>query len=397
MKNAGERLKHRVGLFIYEFIQNQQASGFLIIGVALISMLLAHSPLRHQTAHFLHLPLGFQFGSLSFSNTLTHSVNDILMSLFFLMVGLEIKREFISGQLNDFKSAFLPVAAAAGGMIMPAVLYSLFNANSPTSSGWGIPMATDIAFALAVMSFLGNRIPSYLKVFLVSLAVADDLGAILVIAVFYTRELQLNFLLFATAVCVILGIFNYMRVRWIFLYFLAGIFLLYFISKSGIHATLSGVILAAFIPYEQDSELNPSVELAHDLQGLVHFLILPLFAFCNTFIRFNPEHLHISNPLAAGIFAGLIIGKPLGIFGFTWILTRLKLASVPAGINKIHLLGVSVLGGIGFTMSIFISLLSFDDGMLIEEAKGAIILSSLVAAIAGLIILRTTSLASKNQ
>jgi NhaA family Na+:H+ antiporter len=397
MSTAGHRLKTRLEIFVSDFIQNQQASGFMIVGMAILSMVLANSPWNHQTEHLLHLPLGIQLGDKLFAASVTHVVNDLLMAFFFLMVGLEIKKEFISGQLNSLQAALLPVACALGGMMMPALIYLYFNAGKSTASGWGIPMATDIAFALAVMSFLGNRIPAYIKVFLVSLAVADDLGAIVVIAFFYTQQLHSEMLIGALAICGVLAILNYLRVRWIFLYFIAGLFLWYFIYRSGIHATLSGVILSLFIPYEEREALNPSTELAHDLQGVVNFMILPLFAFCNTFIIFHPQNIQLTNALSAGIFAGLLLGKTIGIFGTAWLLKKWRMISMPIGISPLHLLGTSLLGGIGFTMSIFIALLSFKDIHLIEQAKWAIVISSLCAATAGLLILLVASHNGRHQ
>lgn len=397
MSSAGHRLKNRLELFVSDFIQNQQASGFMIVGMAILSMILANSPWKHQTDHLLHLPLGIQLGNSLYAGSLTHVVNDLLMAFFFLMVGLEIKKEFISGQLNSLQAAMLPVACALGGMVMPALIYVYFNAGKPTASGWGIPMATDIAFALAVMSFLGNRIPAYIKVFLVSLAVADDLGAIVVIAFFYTQQLHAEMLMGALAVCGVLAVLNYLRVRWIFLYFTAGLFLWYFIYRSGIHATLSGVILSLFIPYEETETLNPSTELAHDLQGVVNFMILPLFAFCNTFIVFHPQNIQLTNALSAGIFTGLLLGKTTGIFGTAWLLKKWRIISIPTGITALHLLGTALLGGIGFTMSIFIALLSFKDNQLIEQAKWTIVISSICAAAAGLLVLRIASRTKSDQ
>lgn len=391
MSTTGHRLKTRLEIFVSDFIQNQQASGFMIVGMAILSMILANSPLKHQTEHLLHLPLGIQLGDRLFAASVTHVVNDLLMAFFFLMVGLEIKKEFISGQLNSLQAAMLPVACAFGGMVMPAIIYLYFNAGKPTASGWGIPMATDIAFALAVMSFLGNRIPAYIKVFLVSLAVADDLGAIVVIAFFYTQQLHIDMLTGAVAVCGGLAILNYLRVRWIFLYFIFGLFLWYFIYQSGIHATLSGVMLSLFIPYEEKETLNPSTELAHDLQGVVNFMILPLFAFCNTFIIFHPQSIQLNNSLSAGIFTGLLLGKTIGIFGTAWLLKKWRILTIPTGITALHLLGTALLGGIGFTMSIFIALLSFNNDQLIEQAKWAIVISSICAATAGLLVLLVAS------
>lgn len=311
------------------------------------------------------------------------------MAIFFLLVGLEIKREVIEGELSSVKLAALPVLAAVGGVIAPAIIYAVFNHAEPhTSKGWGIPMATDIAFALGILSLLGNKVPSRLKIFLAALAIADDLMAILVIAVFYSTELHLINLLYAGGIFLFLIGLNRFGVKKIWAYLIPGAFMWYFIHHSGIHATIAGVLTAFTLPTTPDAVESPLEKLEHILGNPVNFIIMPIFAIANTNITFEPGMSQglVSN-LGLGIVLGLFLGKPIGIFAMSWLSVKLKLAKLPANVGWVHLFGAGLLGGIGFTMSIFIALLSLDKPMLQAEAKFAILVASIFAGISGYIFL----------
>jgi Na+:H+ antiporter, NhaA family len=323
-------------------------------------------------------------------------VNDGLMAIFFLLVGLEIEREIYIGELTNFNKALLPILAAAGGMLVPAGIHFLFNHGTPDQAGVGIPMATDIAFALGVLSLLGNKVPTSLKIFLTALAIIDDLGAILVIAVFYTKSLSLVYLAIALGIFAILLIMNRLKVNRLAFYLLPGIIMWYCMLQSGIHATVSGVLLAFAIPFRRPSpflraaptggsaEANPSEKLQHWLHKSVAFFILPIFALANTGILLSgdwPRTLVSHNSL--GIMAGLVLGKPIGILLFCFLAIRSKLCQLPEQTNWGQLLGVGLLAGIGFTMSIFITNLAFDSEAVIQHSKIAILAASLIASLLG--------------
>ncbi|MBO9571721.1 MAG: Na+/H+ antiporter NhaA, partial [Chitinophagaceae bacterium] len=303
-------------------------------------------------------------------------VNDGLMSIFFLLIGLEIKREIIHGELSTIKKASLPVIAAFGGAIVPAIIYFVINRNIAVVQGWGIPMATDIAFALAIISLLRSRVPNSLKVFLAALAIVDDLIAILVIAIFYSDGLHYDYLFYALAVFGLLVAFNRLKIRLLPFYIIPGLFIWYFIHHSGIHATIAGVITAIAIPGDK---------LEHYLLKPVNYLIVPVFAIVNIAnINFSELSFEmLESGLSAGILAGLLIGKPVGIFLSSWLTVKLKLGHMPSGANWKHMAGLGILGGIGFTMSIFIAILSFDNDTLHTEAKFAILIASATAAVIG--------------
>ncbi|MCS6819680.1 MAG: Na+/H+ antiporter NhaA [Chitinophagales bacterium] len=370
-----------------EFIRHQQSAGFLIIGCTALSLILANTPAYHTIEKIWETNAGIQFGNFSLFMTTHGWINDGLMAIFFFMVGLEIKRELIGGELSSFKKASLPVAAALGGMIVPAFIYYSLNYNFPeTLRGWGIPMATDIAFALAVLLLAGNKIPFALKLMLTSLAVVDDLGAIIVIALFYSEKLQLNYLLATGGLTLLLSLMNYSGVKRFVWYVVPGLLLWYTIYKSGIHATVAGVIHAMTIPYDKHNEVESTlVKVEHEINVPVNFFILPLFALSNTLIHLDFELIsNLISPLSLGIMLGLIIGKPLGITSFVWLAVKSGISSLDENMNFKQIFSVSLIGGIGFTMSIFITVLAFKDVTLVNTAKLAILLSSLIAALSGI-------------
>jgi NhaA family Na+:H+ antiporter len=384
-------IKQQLDKTFHEFISHQQSAGFLIIGATIAALVLGNLPVHEIIEKIWHVDAGIEVGSFRFSLSLHEWVNDGLMAIFFFMVGLEIKRELLGGELSSFKKASLPVAAALGGMIMPALIYSIFNFNNAeTAHGWGVPMATDIAFALAVLLLAGNRVPFALKLLLTSLAVVDDLGAIVVIAIFYAKNLQLNYLLAAGGLTLWMGLMNYAGVKRFVWYIVPGILLWYAIFQSGIHATIAGVIHAMMIPYDKnDSAHSTLVKIEHEIHVPVNFLILPLFAFSNTLITFTPEMFHdLASPMSLGIALGLMLGKPIGITLFVWLALKTGLSTLDRKTNLNQIFSVSVLGGIGFTMSIFISMLAFKDPNMINASKLAILISSLMAAIVGLLLIK---------
>lgn len=371
-----------------EFIQEQQSVGIVIILATLLSLLLSNFLLRENYTHIWHEVISLSFIHTTFATNLELIINDMLMPIFFLLVGLEIKREVVAGALSNIKTAMLPIVAAIGGMLFPAVIYLLFNFGSPNASGWAIPTATDIAFALAIMTILGNKVPLSLKLLLTTLAVVDDLGAIIVIAVFYTAKINFIYLALAIAAYIILLLFNSFKVKILELYLLVGIMLWFFILQSGIHATIAGVMVATAIPYNNNKEDNLIDRLEKVIHLPVNFLILPLFAMCNTAIIIDVSYIqHIGDALSLGIIIGLVIGKTLGIFSFVYIFTKTKLLSLPKDINLTQLIGMAMLGGIGFTMSIFITMLAFKTDQQILAAKLNIMIASLIAGILGYTIL----------
>ncbi|HVV06755.1 MAG TPA: Na+/H+ antiporter NhaA [Puia sp.] len=361
-----------------EFFDSEKAGGLILVACTILSILLTNTGAGEIWLHFWH--------------SLEHGVNDGLMAIFFLLVGLEIERELYIGELADFKKALLPIIAAIGGMLIPAGIHFFFNHGSPTQSGIGIPMATDIAFALGVLSLLGNKVPASVKIFLTALAIIDDLGAIIVIAIFYTKTLSFAWLAFALGIFLVLLLFNRLKVNKLVFYIIPGILLWYCMLRSGIHATLSGVLLAFAIPFRKASVLNPSETVQHALHKPVAFLILPLFALANTGILLSTgwtTSLGSSNSL--GILSGLVLGKPLGILLCCWLAIRTGLCRLPEDIRWSHLLGMSILAGIGFTMSIFITNLAFDDAGVIQFSKIAILVASLLASVLGFSILSLTT------
>ncbi len=367
-----------------QFFHSQTSGGILLIFCTAFSLLLANSPIAES---YDAIWLTDMFG-----HSFAHWINDGLMAIFFFLIGLELKREVFVGELSDTKKAILPVFAALGGMLIPAFIFFLTNKGTDTIHGFGIPMATDIAFAVAIITMLGKRVPLSLKVFLTALAVIDDLGAIIVIALFYPNpELPLDFTQFGIAIAILLGLFalNKLKIKSMIPYIIGGIAVWWFMLHSGIHATIAGVLVAFTIPFDKDDSKSLSAKMEHALHIPVAFIILPLFALANTAITIEGGGLaHFSIPLASGIFLGLVVGKPIGITLFTWIAVKLGLCELPTAVNFKRVFGVGILGGIGFTMSIFVSMLAFKDPSYINEAKLMILVASLTAAIVGFIVLK---------
>ncbi|MEJ5103773.1 Na+/H+ antiporter NhaA [Chryseobacterium sp. MYb328] len=381
-----------LSLYFKRFFNNSQASGIILIFCVLISLLIANSSLAESFQNFLDKEVGTHLFQLEYPVSIW--INDGLMAVFFLLVGLEIKRELVEGELSSFKNASLPIFAAVGGMLVPAVIYSIFNYGTEYSNGWGIPMATDIAFSLAIISMLGKKIPNSIKIFLAALAIVDDLGAILVIAIFYTDQIHWTYLLLSFGVTALLFTLNFLKVTKTIFYIIPGLFLWYFLHHSGIHATIAGVVLAFSIPTNASNvEISPLEKLEHQLHIPVSFLIMPIFALTNTNITFSSEMVAgVTSTLGLGIICGLILGKLIGINLFSLIAIKLRLSSLPQNSNWTQMIGVGLLAGIGFTMSIFIALLSFKGEILIQdEAKFAILIASFIAAILGFTILSINS------
>lgn len=364
-----------------EFFESEKAGGLVLIICTAISLLLANSAWSESYNHVWHIQL--------FNQPLEHWINDGLLTVFFLLIGLELEREVYNGELSSFKTASLPLFAALGGMLVPAALYVFFNNGLPTQSGFGIPMATDIAFAIGILSLLGNRVPASLKLFLTALAVMDDLGAIIVIALFYSKGIIWFNLLVSLGIFSGLLILNRLKVKNLIPYLIGGVVMWYFMLQSGVHATITGVFLAFAIPFQNGEEGSTSYKLQHFLHKPVAFVILPLFALANTAVVFDAQWLHnLSLPNNVGVLVGLVIGKPLGILLFTLLSIFIGVSALPSELNWKHVLGAGLLGGIGFTMSIFITLLAFDNPQLITGTKIAILLASVLSGLIGFLWLK---------
>lgn len=380
---------------IDEFIEKESASGILLIFATLLALVLSNSFLSPLYQSFLHIPVEIRFGTLHLDKSLYHWVNDGLMAIFFLLIGLEVKREIIEGHLSSLSQIALPGFAAVGGMLVPAAVYLFFNYDDPFAvNGWAIPTATDIAFALGILSLLGNRVPVSLKLFLMALAIIDDLGAIIIIAIFYTVDLSTVSIAIAMIALAGLITLNRLGVTKKAAYFIVGTILWISVLKSGVHATLAGVALALTIPLnakdEKGQHISPLKEIEHDLHYWVAFFILPLFAFVNAGVNITDISLEqMTDSVPLGIFLGLFLGKQLGVFGFSWLAIKLKLATLPSNSDWLQLYGVSILTGIGFTMSLFITSLAFEDDSVFEYTdKLAILIGSLISGVAGYLILR---------
>ena len=380
-----------------DFIKKESSAGLLLIAVTVFALILQNSPLSEWYSGFLHTPVEIRFGALQIAKPLLLWVNDGLMAIFFFLIGLEVKREVMEGHLSSIRQVTLPGIAALGGMVVPALVYILFNkGESFAMNGWAIPTATDIAFALGILSLLGNRVPVSLKIFLMALAIIDDLGAIIIIALFYTSELSMLSIGVASAALVVLFIMNRMGVAKKAAYILVGTVLWVSVLKSGVHATLAGVALAFFIPLKSTASdgkvFSMAKEMEHDLHYWVAFMIIPLFAFVNAGVDLRGISLdEMFGPVPLGIMLGLFIGKQLGVFGFSWLAIRFKLAALPDGATWRQLYGVAVLTGIGFTMSLFVDSLAFSDSEIYKYAdKLAILLGSFLSGIVGYLILKGT-------
>lgn len=373
----------RLTKYFNEFFESEKAGGLILVFATIISLILANTSFRAEYLGFWHYPVG--------GHPLVHWINDGLMTIFFLLIGLELEREIYQGELSDFKSATLPIFGALGGMLVPAALFLSLNWGTSGQPGAGIPMATDIAFAIGILSLLGKRVPASLKVFLTALAVIDDLGAILVIAIFYTQTLSFVNLFIAFAIFVLLIVFNRLKVNSLLPYLIGGVAVWYFMLHSGVHATITGVLLAFAIPFGDGKSKTPSSKVLHFLHKPVAFFILPLFALANTCVILGDQWatgLTLSSSL--GIMAGLIVGKPVGITLFAYLGVLLGWCVLPSGLKWKNILGAGMLGGIGFTMSIFITLLAFEDQGLIDYSKIAILLASTLSGVIGFVWLSIT-------
>jgi len=419
---------------VHKFIQLEYTGGLVLFGCVLIAVAWANIWGIESYHHFwdIHISLGFE--QFKLDKPLHVWINDGLMAIFFFVIGLELKREFLDGELSTIKSASLPMVAALGGMVVPALIYAFINGGRPSISGWGIPMATDIAFALGILSLAGNRIPASIKVFLSALAVADDLGAVLVIAIFYTDHISIVFLATGLGFLLILWIGNVLGVRHVLFYILTGVIVWIAFLYSGVHATIAGVLIAFTIPartkideklylenlkalaekfeaeipnnsilttpsqhhlierikqLSQDAE-TPLQKIEHQLHPWVAFLIMPLFALSNAGIEIgNGFLLSLGSHVSIGIITGLVIGKFVGVLGFTWLMIKSRVASLPNNASWRHITGVAALAGVGFTMSLFISGLAFKDAGMIEAAKAGILTGSVIAGVAGMFILKS--------
>lgn len=364
-----------------DFFATEKASGLVLLVCTAVSLILANSSASENYFSLLHLQLG--------DNSITHWINEGLMTIFFLLIGLELERELYNGELANKKNALLPLAGAIGGMIVPAGIYLLFNFGMPLQSGAGIPMATDIAFALGILSLVGNRVPASLKIFLAALAVIDDLGAIIVISIFYTATISWFYLLAVLLIWGLLFLLNRLKVHNLIPYIVGGVAMWYCMLHSGVHASIAGVILAFVIPFGTGRTKSTSYMLQNALNKPVAFFILPLFALANTAIVIgaNPQQIFAQN-YSIGIMVGLILGKAIGIFSFSMLAVKFGISVLPKELKPTHILGVGFLGGIGFTMSVFITMLAFYDEEIINNAKLVIIFSSFVAGVIGYIILK---------
>ncbi|MGV3618908.1 MAG: Na+/H+ antiporter NhaA [Fimbriimonas sp.] len=424
------------------FARREASGGLILLGCALLALIWANSPWAKAYFHLWEIPIGVTVGGVSLDMPLGHFINDGLMALFFLLVGLEIKREILVGELSSLRQASLPLVAAVGGMVVPASLYALFNLGSPTIRGWGTPMATDIAFALGVLALLGSRVPTGLKVFLAALAIVDDIGSVLVIALFYSGGISGGWLAASGAVLVVMALMNRLGVRMLMPYGILFAVLWYVVHHSGIHATVAGVLAAFTIPTwsridgrrfvdrsrelldefectgdcDNDVILNdaqtaalqslehgvervttPLQRLEHALHPWVAFFIMPVFAFANAGVSLVGGAGVPTGSVATGIFAGLVLGKPLGIYLLTRLAVKMRMAELPEGVTWRHVHGVAWLGGIGFTMSLFVSALAYGPSRELETAKVAILAASAVAGAVGCAILyRSTAKAARN-
>lgn len=372
--------------YFRNFFNSNQSSGILLIMCVITSLMIANSSIAGAFQDVLDTAVG--------PYSVAVWINDGLMAIFFLLVGLEIKREMLEGELSNLKNASLPIFAAIGGMIVPALIFKFFNDGTQYAHGWGIPMATDIAFALAVISLLGKRVPSSIKVFLAALAIVDDLGAIAVIAIFYTDEIHWMFLLYCGVLILALIALNFFKVKQLIFYIIPGILMWYCMHHSGIHATIAGVLLAFTIPTNESKvEISPLERLEETLHTPVSFIIMPIFALANTNITFKEGMVDgLFSTLGMGIVLGLFVGKLVGVNLFSWLAIQLKISNLPERSSWNHMLGAGLLAGIGFTMSIFVAILSYKGNVAVQdEAKFAILIASLISAVVGFSLLKMAS------
>ncbi|WP_454669965.1 Na+/H+ antiporter NhaA [Achromobacter kerstersii] len=381
--------------FLQAFLRSEALGGYVLMAAALAALIIANSPAAPLYFDVLGSKLGFQAGPIVLHETVLHWINDGLMAVFFLLVGLEIKREVLDGQLRGVSRIVLPGIAALGGMVAPALIYVLINIGSPeTLRGWAIPAATDIAFALGILALLGSRVPTSLKIFLTALAILDDLGAIIIIALFYTAQLKVVALAMAGALLVCLFCLNRAGVTRLTPYLLIGAVLWYFVLKSGVHATLAGVALALTIPLSPRNAGKPGAHSPlHDLEHALHkpvaLLIVPIFGFANAGVSFAGMGLaSLAQPVPMGVALGLFLGKQLGVFGFAWLAIKAGVASLPRHATFTQLYGIALLCGIGFTMSLFIGALAFTDAASVDATKIGVLAGSLASGLIGFLLLR---------
>jgi len=433
-----EKIFNRISTPFEHFLHAQTTTGLVLMAMTILALILANSPLSEIYAHFFHMKIDFNVGSWALSHSLHHWINDGLMAIFFFIIGLEIKREILAGELSNLKVAILPILAAIGGMVFPAVIYLYINYGEVGVNGWGIPMATDIAFAISALVLLGKRVPTALVTFLVALAIVDDLGAVLVIALFYTDTINILPLILSGVMFLIMISFNRFGIHTILPYFIIGLFMWFFMLESGVHATIAGVLAALTItskpkktpetfiedtqqlmheytkyPVATDHMMHekqkailtnikdkidavgtPSSRLEHQLHLPVSLIVIPLFALANAGISidFSSIKSTIVEPVSLGIIAGLILGKVIGIFGISWLAVKLKIAKLPESSTMSQIFGVSFLGGIGFTMSIFVADLAFITSPdLIFQAKIGVLCASLFAGLFGYYWLKAVS------
>ncbi|MCT8567525.1 Na+/H+ antiporter NhaA [Glaesserella parasuis] len=379
---------------IRKFLQLESASGILLLAFAMLAMLFANTPLKDLYFDFLSMPVSIQIGLFSIHKPLLMWVNDGFMAVFFVLIGLEVKREMMVGAISSYQRAIFPAIGALGGMIVPALVFTLINSDSPEfQQGWAIPMATDIAFALGVLGLLGKRVPFALKIFLLALAIIDDLGAIVVIAIFFSHELSTTALISAVIAITALIIMNRMRVTAICAYMVVGLILWASVLKSGVHATLAGVIIGFCVPLKGKNGEEPLAHFEHILAPWCSFVILPLFAFSNAGVSVAGMSLStLFSPLTMGVALGLLVGKTLGVFSFSFLAVKLGIAQLSEGINFKQIFAVSVLCGIGFTMSMFLAGLAFGgdeaDGQFISLARLGILIGSGISAVLGYYLLK---------
>lgn len=380
-------IKEKIVSPIKEFFNDSRAVGVTLIACTIVSLIISNTSAGEAYLGFWNMELHMPAPNIHVPHTPLHMVNDFLMAIFFLLVGVEIKRELMVGELSSVKKSMLPILAALGGMLMPALIYLMWTGdNEIFSRGWGIPMATDIAFSLAVLSMLGRRASFSLRVFLMALAIIDDLGGILTIAIFYAEKIDWTYLFMGIGMMFILGLLNFLKIRRYYIYMILGFFMWYFFFNSGVHATIAGVLLAFTIP------LHKIEDLVHTLHDPVNFIILPIFALANTAIILPDTYGPIFQSVVHhGILTGLVIGKPLGIFLFSWLAVKLRIASLPDKMTWNEVLGMGMVAGIGFTISIFMSTLAFKIPEIQTTAKVAIIIASVTAGIAGFLYLRILS------
>ena len=436
-----EKVFNRVATPFEHFLHAQTTTGIVLMFMTVLALILANTPLTEAYTHFFHTKVDLSIGSWNLEHTIHHWINDGLMAIFFFIIGLEIKREILVGELSNIKVAILPILAAVGGMVLPALIYFGINYGGEGAGGWGIPMATDIAFAISALVLLGNRVSPALVTFLVALAIVDDLGAVIVIAVFYTEQINILPLGLAGVMFLIMIVFNRVGIHMILPYFIVGLFMWFFMLESGVHATIAGVIAALSIPSKPkqrpidfsmstrnqldefdsypiatdhmmhenqkaillnvkdkiDAVGSPAARLEHDLHLPVALIVIPLFALANAGISIDFSSIGetIVTPVSMGIIAGLILGKVFGIFGIAWVAIKLGIAKLPEGSTMSQIFGVAFLGGIGFTMSIFVADLAFlGNDALIFQAKVGILAASLFAGLFGYIWLRAVSKSS---